>query len=251
MTNGQSVGSPTFYCKICMESQQVEGSITLDCTHRVCASCLTAYLKSRINDNKVSEKDLKCPIPDCPAEIAEVTLSSALTAVDYSRLIKLREKLTFIPSRGEVRTCCPNKNCRFTAYVLQKATKFDCKLCRLQYCLTCKAVSKASHKCTLSARLRTELQSAALEKKLELSGVKKCPSCREGVMRDNGGNFMQCVSSKCKSGTYFCWLCMQRLTLADCYSHYPEGGPFGTTCSGGVKKLASNRSFSVLRTHRS
>jgi hypothetical protein len=245
MTNGQSVGRPTFDCEICMYSQQVEGSITLDCFHRVCASCLTAYLKSRINEFKVSDKDLKCPMSNCSAEIGEHIVSNSLPPADYSRLVELREKLTFIPSKGEVRTNCPNKSCSFTAYVSEKATKFDCKTCKQQYCLTCKEVARPTHRCNLAAIMRAEVRSKAEESKLELNGVKRCPSCREGVLKDDGCNFMRCVSAKCNRGTYFCWLCMKLLTLVDHYSHYPEGGPFGTTCSGGVKRAAIRRPVSA------
>eukprot|EP00928_Gymnodinium_smaydae_P056164 TRINITY_DN39593_c0_g1_i1.p1 TRINITY_DN39593_c0_g1~~TRINITY_DN39593_c0_g1_i1.p1 ORF type:complete len:285 (-),score=25.57 TRINITY_DN39593_c0_g1_i1:367-1167(-) len=62
--------------------------------------------------------------------------------------------------------------------------------------------------------------------------LKRCPVCKAPSERKEGScNFLQCRSDICRKRTYWCFLCGDRKTLEEHYSHYPKG-PYVDVCYG-------------------
>lgn len=61
--------------------------------------------------------------------------------------------------------------------------------------------------------------------------IKQCPVCGEGVIKEQGCNFITCNWSKCGGNTYFCFLCGDKLTSKDHILHFRRSGPFGDICN--------------------
>jgi hypothetical protein len=59
---------------------------------------------------------------------------------------------------------------------------------------------------------------------------KKCPKCKNFVLKDSGCNFIKCRWPGCKD-SFFCYLCSSPLKSTQHYSHYKSSGPFGRTCN--------------------
>ena len=76
---------------------------------------------------------------------------------------------------------------------VKKEGSFSCDLCGKWYCLKC----KESHE---GFSCQGDMDKKAMEK----LGIKKCPSCSEGIYKDGGCRHMTCK----KCGTHFCWLCL-------------------------------------------
>jgi E3 ubiquitin-protein ligase RNF14 len=73
------------------------------------------------------------------------------------------------------------------------------------------------------------LEEAATEKWLE-DMSKRCPHCKASIEKSEGCNKMSCW----KCNTYFCWLCLQRLSPTLPYSHFnnPESKCFNQLFRG-------------------
>ena len=59
---------------------------------------------------------------------------------------------------------------------------------------------------------------------------RRCPKCKNFVLKDSGCNFIKCRWPGCKD-SYFCYLCSAVLKSTQHYSHYKTSGPFGRTCN--------------------
>lgn len=59
---------------------------------------------------------------------------------------------------------------------------------------------------------------------------RRCPKCKNFVLKDSGCNFIKCRWPGCKD-SYFCYLCSAVLKSTQHYSHYKISGPFGRTCN--------------------
>ena len=57
----EMVARSNFNCSICLETKEIHGSYSLDCSHRLCAECIFNHVTSKVRDKKVSSADLTCP----------------------------------------------------------------------------------------------------------------------------------------------------------------------------------------------
>jgi DNA-directed RNA polymerase subunit RPC12/RpoP len=190
-----------FTCGVCGEALLVDGGVTLDCNHRFCKACLADYLGAEINEAKV--RRLVCPGYKCGAEISESILTAQLSREALSKLEAFR--LNQLEGSGlEVRmSCVPCK--KFWLFDPQGELEADCPSC--------------------GGKVLVERK----EEDLQIEGVKRCPKCKEAVVKEGGCNFMRCSWVNC--GALFCFLCLKQLTHEDHYSHFVSG-PYNDECHG-------------------
>mmetsp|Transcript_133001 Transcript_133001/g.296623 ORF Transcript_133001/g.296623 Transcript_133001/m.296623 type:complete len:108 (+) Transcript_133001:3-326(+) len=61
------------------------------------------------------------------------------------------------------------------------------------------------------------------EELMKKNGWQRCPQCRASCERQSGCNFMTCASSACRGRTHFCYLCGDKLTQGQHFTHFPQG----------------------------
>jgi hypothetical protein len=200
-TLGEVDSEPSFVCGICQERLQVGEGLTLDCSHRFCRPCLIEGLEVAITRGEVGQ--LLCPMHKCSHPLSESIIQAHLGTDLKAKLDLYRLKQLKAGSEGERVVICTR--CDFPYIVgTNETNQLSCKLC-------------AQPLPILNAE------------EPQIEGFKRCPSCKEAVLKEAGCNFMKCPWPGCE--TYFCDLCPSLLTLKDHYSHYLDG-PFGHRCNG-------------------
>ena len=79
-----------FDCPICMCECEIDGAITLNCSHHLNVECLQHYLEGAIKERKVLEKDLVCPYENCGAFISDDTIAAVVSPEILAKLSKFR-----------------------------------------------------------------------------------------------------------------------------------------------------------------
>jgi hypothetical protein len=210
--------TPMFECSLCLAKSKVEDSITLECDHRFCESCIKDYISHLVMSDNVDSTKLVCPSDRCGQEISDTLLHALLSQDVFDKLVEFRLSRLFD-------SCL--SGCGYFADNDDRERFFNCEKCRAVYCRDCKERTNEQHRC----RVRDPEETKGENRKLiaEMGGM-ACPRCGEGLFLENGSNFVKCPSSACLA--YFCLLCEGVLSLEDHYTHYPLG-PFGRVCVGG------------------
>jgi hypothetical protein len=208
---------PMFECRLCLVKFKVEDSITLDCDHRFCESCIKDYISHLVTSDNVDSTKLVCPSHKCSQEISDTILHAHLSGEEFDKLVKFRLRRLF--------DSCPS-GCGYVADIDDRERLFNCKTCIAVYCRDCKERTNEQHRCRVKDPEETKAESRRLIAEM---GGKACPRCGEGLFLEKGCHFVKCPSSTCE--TYFCWLCESVRTLEEHYTHYLLG-PFGGVCEG-------------------
>jgi hypothetical protein len=223
-----------FFCHICQDEHPINGSFTLDCSHRFCQEGLTGYICSKINNNQVTEEDLICPFVGCQTAISHVTVKACTKDVgDIQTFDKYDRFATdhYIEKeilQGNV-TRCPNQQC---VYAFQwrpdgRSVHFECPLCKQNFCLNCSipgvqgSVGPGHQPYSCSQQIQRMREVAAEKAKFEEwkvlnaranelfeqtihnNGWRRCPSCASVIERNQGCDHMTCKQCKCN----FCYIC--------------------------------------------
>ena len=238
----------TFVCDICIEGCLVDGSYELECEHRFCQVCLLNYFSSKTLENEID--NIKCP--DCDVIISQDIVLGTLRDCKRQDLI---EKYEENASWNLITKCnefihCPNDNCNnYTQWDPRiRGFAYSCQSCKHDYCLRCQVnphdnnTFSMGHKGRTCAQQREQMEKDIAEQKkykewqqelnasaeirlkeyISQSGIKKCPTCKHLIERNEGCDHMTC--SKCK--TNFCYI----------YGKYNKGNPTsrgdcGVTCN--------------------
>jgi len=239
-----------FECPICQDSWHVEESTELDCGHRFCNVCFARHVESMVKDRKVSPTELRCPGLDpegrpCAMELSVPQIMGALSAADQEKFDRFRFDQWEPLDEGEMKVTCPAPNC--ATFIIDKTLKKVCTTqahccavsidyqvkypkCNKEFCPHC---SENAHDGTCEQYRQWKLENNQGEQAFNRIAAqqrwKRCPECGVMCERAECCNFMTCVSPRCgpQGGTYFCYICGQRLTLADKSAHFGGFGPFG------------------------
>lgn len=232
----------TSRCPVCLED--VEADAELECGHAFCASCAVEYVKSLVNEGKVSDQDLSCPETSCRHPFGDVLLRRLLISgpegnLLYERLLDFQAR-RFIPEPGadEKLVACPTAGCSKALVpmdLVKACSEVCCPTCQRLFCAAC---SQASHVGTTCEAAELERMDPELRRLIAAQSWKRCPACRNLCERQSGCNFMTCPSEQCQSRVHFCYLCGVLLAAADHSAHFEgfEGalgkrGPFGSICA--------------------
>lgn len=148
-----------FLCKICLsgfdeedselgEESKIEIMPLSLCEHIFHQSCLTSYLKSRIEESKFP---LLCPDLECKVEIGDLDLKELLPDAEYGKFAAFT--LNSAVAAQKDLSWCPTADCKF-AFVYDPSEEvkrnddaqgldghqLKCPLCKKHYCLRCKVL---------------------------------------------------------------------------------------------------------------
>lgn len=219
-----------FECPICSGLIRVDQSITLDCDHRFCRDCISMFIESNVNESKVTDQDLSCPL--CLEPIANMILKALLSRDNFIKLEKFRIR-NYVPvEKNAVFFKCPGNDCEFIAIVDENEESVKCPIDGIVCCPKCRREVHSKMTCEEYDRMQKDKviddEFAIAAKAL---GFKTCPHCKVMCERMSGCNFMRCMSKDCKGKKNFCLLCEKPLNEKQHYDHYKNKGPFGTTCN--------------------
>ena len=204
--------SAQFTCGICLSAFDVSDSITLDCDHRYCGSCVKSFLELAISESQVSEASLACP--DCGHPIA-ITILQANVAPEVFEKYERFMIRAWKPNSGEFIFSCPGVNCEFRALVPETEYKVTCEQCGTVCCPQCGEKPHKKLTCKEYAAWKRANNEGArkLAQMAEREGWVQCPKCDALCERAEGCNFMNCASAQCQKKTWFCYICGKQLRV--------------------------------------
>ena len=117
-----------FDCLMCYGAYRVDISITLDCDHRYCRDCISAFISGCISDNKVSESELACPM--CAQPINIIIVKELVSRKEFDKLEKFLIR-NYKPEVDEntVYFKCDGLDCEFVAFADTKLEEIKCQRC--------------------------------------------------------------------------------------------------------------------------
>ncbi|CAE1256396.1 RBCK1 [Acanthosepion pharaonis] len=215
-----------FCCPICLDDIAAgEGVILQECLHSFCKDCLVHSIC--LNESG----DARCLYQDdkyqCNAKVQESVIKALVPDEVYQRYLNIGLRLaeSAIPNSYH----CKTPNCQGWCIYEDDVNFFECPVCNLTNCLTCKAI----HEGLNCKEFQAELDRASLNN----SEAKRTKKLLEGMLKT--GEAMRCprcnvILSK-KDGCD--WLCCSICKLEICWATKgPRWGPAGAgDLSGGCK----------------
>jgi hypothetical protein len=143
MQQADTEASRHFDCKVCCDTQPIDGSFTGDCGHRTCRSCMRSYILSKLADEQVVEEQLCC-VHGCGCKLTVPEVVGTLKAFGLrdaaDQFVALRTSLA-IQADGTY-GCCPRcKTSHFKSASEAAGPGFcaECSHCRHRFCSRCNA----------------------------------------------------------------------------------------------------------------
>jgi hypothetical protein len=173
------------------------------CKNGLCSSCLTGYLKCKIESAEVSpQRSIKCPCGNkfCSGEIVEDVIRTILSTDD-----RLLSKLAYFAQEALIaqdphKVWCPAPNCKSIASVNQTfPRRATCDKCELAFCTKCKNAHSIFITCEMAGDYEFNHW-----RRTRKEGCKKCPHCRIYIEKNEGCMHMTCYSCRHE----FCWTCL-------------------------------------------
>ncbi|OMJ89554.1 hypothetical protein SteCoe_8254 [Stentor coeruleus] len=229
--------TPKFICEICLNENNVNKSITLDCDHRFCHDCVKRYLNALIIDSS-TVNNITCP--KCEKKIPYDIIKSNSSPEVFDKYLNFT-LMAYQPEKNErgddveeevMKWCI---KCNYGCLISIKDNRFKCPNCSSECCPKC----NKKHYLTICEDLKLSMTQKEIKSLLGYSdnyfdnfmkNYSKCPNCKEAIEKMRGCNFMECKWPRCKE-IYFCAICNKRLRKDQHYSHYKRSGPFGGTCN--------------------
>ena len=131
----------TFFCPICREDTPIGTSYELDCTHRVCAQCLSGYISSKVDAAEVDEARLVCPCEACTVPIPLETARECCSSATFRKLADFRtDRFVDAATRAGALRRCPGARCDYPFEPAGPGPQdFHCPKCAERFCLACPA----------------------------------------------------------------------------------------------------------------
>lgn len=202
------------------------------CEHWLCIDCVSRMACVHVRDGSVTR--LICPEPGCSSTFSPHIMREVLSDEDYekydsmllSKTLDAMPDLVYCPrcehpvleDEGDDTHCGQCPGCMYAF----------CTLCRDAYhppsieCLNpqqklavleARRVGDEKMSAEALRKYREDLADAAAQAYVTQKG-RLCPTCGAGVVKNEGCNKMTCAC-----GSYFCWLCGDKLS-GDGYAHF-------------------------------
>lgn len=206
----------SYFCHICMESNENNLGYQLSCQHMFCQPCLESYMCSKITDANLP---IKCfyPLPSscsltesiprnedsipiiCNIEIPEYIILDVLT--DQEQVNKY-QRFKFMKENANAREC--PKCGTFNTSGSDSSRQIICEnsSCNLSFCFA-HADAHPSETCEQYESRNMDV----LSTDLIATSTKPCPGCGAAICRDGGCTRVTC--SLCRQ--LFCWDCQSKL----------------------------------------
>jgi len=187
-------------CPICLDSLFSQAVFPLsNCGHLFHIDCLETYV---IEEIKKRTFPIKCPNPDCKAEIPEDDVKDTLQAhIEYQDIYDEYYIKSYVDSHPTEFFQCPTPDCKFICSV--EGARFDCPDCEKNYCVECKVEWHHNMSCKQFQEQKKGQTDEAFEQYAGNMKYMRCPKCKVYVERIEGCNAMSCT--RCR--TQFCYEC--------------------------------------------
>ncbi|XP_022239186.1 E3 ubiquitin-protein ligase RNF14-like isoform X2 [Limulus polyphemus] len=230
------------FCKVCLcEKQGRECMTFFTCKHIFCKDCIRSFFEIQIQDGKV--RFLSCPEDGCLSQALPTQVKDLVSPELYSHYDRILLNST-LESMSDI-IYCPRQYCQFPVMLEADCNMATCPSCSFVFCVYCKMVYHGISPCQLRLEekkeifekylkavgkqkqdmevrygrktLQTLVDNTLSEKWIDINS-KKCPHCNTSIEKRDGCNKMTCW----KCSTYFCWLCMSRLSSTSPYLHFND-----------------------------
>lgn len=204
---------PSFTCDLCLESYKIVDSITLDCDHRYCASCLKTMLELSIREKRVDNESICCP--HCQAVIDHNILKAVISPEEWLRYERFMLDDWKPEDEDDIDFKCPGLDCTYRVLVDKELDKVQCPKCAFTACPLCALEFHEGLTCEVYKQWKeeNEVGEQRLDDVAEAQGWKKCPHCGAWCEKTEGCMFMTCESARCKGKNNFCYICGSALTV--------------------------------------
>ena len=221
-------------CDVCyddispMTLDSASATTLMKCGHRVCDSCWSQHIHSRLHQGFVR---VTCPGFDCQEEVNVGVLLSVATLDTVEKLLQRQEEVRI--GSSETEKWCPNESCgrviRFQPSCSSGKPEVQQDVlcaCGALVCFQCLSPAHWPATCQQAEEYRTSLattsfpdreaevhddrlsdEEAKQKRQQEKSQTmivvgKHCPRCNNFVFKDGG-----CPQMTCRCGQMFCWYC--------------------------------------------
>uniref|UniRef100_A0A0B7BCW6 RanBP-type and C3HC4-type zinc finger-containing protein 1 n=1 Tax=Arion vulgaris TaxID=1028688 RepID=A0A0B7BCW6_9EUPU len=201
------LNTEAFQCPICFDDVDVEDGIVLrECLHMFCRGCLTEAVRF------CEDAILKCPYQEglyaCQCVLQEREIRALVPEHIYLRY--LQRGLDQAESQTINSYHCKTADCHGWCVYEDLVNFFKCPVCKLENCLTCKAIHEGlnckQYQDDLKLRANNDIaakQTAEMLQKLVADGeAMHCPQCHVVLQKKGGCDWIKC--SICK--TEICWV---------------------------------------------
>jgi len=204
-------------CSICCEDIVEGDAVKMPCGHGwYCHSCVKRHAEARL---EIGSVDVCCP--ECNGALAERTLRRVLPE-KLVELLLARSLEQAVSAAGDL-YACPTPNCSFRVALEDgDVSRLKCPECKKTCCLRCGAqpyhrgMSCQEYAEKLAAKGKNTGEEE-LQKWMEETGSKRCPTCNVIVTKENlekqNSQYVECHKMQCRNcDTRFCFKCLAILT---------------------------------------
>eukprot|EP00879_Flechtneria_rotunda_P014450 GHRR01015099.1.p1 GENE.GHRR01015099.1~~GHRR01015099.1.p1 ORF type:complete len:471 (+),score=115.95 GHRR01015099.1:168-1580(+) len=197
-------------CMICFETFPRSSMLSAACKHGFCTDCWSGYLANAVSSGP-SVLDLRCPLPDCKAEVPVPLVHKVLSSQPATKELAQRYDTfalrSFVEDNRNL-VWCTGANCdnAVECCVERAATEpldVICTGCGATFCFNCKEEAHRPVACDTVRKWITKNSAESENLNWILANTKPCPKCCRPIEKNQGCMHMTC--SQCRHE--FCWLC--------------------------------------------
>ncbi|KAM0847208.1 hypothetical protein ACQ4PT_055165 [Festuca glaucescens] len=204
---GPSIPATFLFCKICMDAVPPSDahSASRGCGHAFCATCLTGYIRVKIQDRVA---DVRCPEDGCSSILDPELCRGMLPVEAFEAWCAVMCESMVV---GANKVYCPFKDC--SAMMVDDVgggdvAESECPSCKRLFCARCSVPWHAGVGCAEYEQLAVGdrgKEDLAVMEMAKGEKWKRCPQCMFLVQKSDG-----CVHITCRCGFEFCYGCGKR-----------------------------------------
>mmetsp|Transcript_36612 Transcript_36612/g.80207 ORF Transcript_36612/g.80207 Transcript_36612/m.80207 type:complete len:647 (-) Transcript_36612:59-1999(-) len=224
-------------CNICFSEKPGTSFVELGgCGHSFCCECVGEMMRLHITEGSIAA--IRCPLPDCKADVAPELVRHLVDETSYLRWHRLQVQ-KMLPQMEGVAFCprCEANGNETPVLAEQVSDTREtplaiCDRCDYNFCVACRMAYHPTSQCKAqiemlerrgqikdedrASRARRERLLEELKSlRLIMSETVPCPKCKMPINRSQGCNHMVC--SNCH--THFCYRCGKDITEVG-YDHF-------------------------------
>jgi IBR domain, a half RING-finger domain len=201
-------------CLVCEESYPADKLYCISkCTHRFCKDCLSNYIKTMVDTNKILQ--IGCLDSSCDSSgVADKICSFLFSQREYMLEIRYRRIRNAGLALKWNKKVCPNETCYSILQDVDEQYR-SCNTCKINLCWKCNNLYHDDSPCNQS-------ETVDFMNCMDKNKIIKCPRCSVNITKAEGCNHMRCAACS----NEFCWICRKNYTP----DHYSKFNPFG--CPG-------------------
>ena len=195
-----------FECSICIVDVDVGDGVRLrECLHAFCRDCLSLHIMH------AEDAEVKCPFQgetyQCQSVVTEREIKQLLSPDAYNHW----QQMGLNQAEGTIQNAyhCKTADCAGWCVYEDDINFFNCPVCKVQNCLTCKAIHQDKNCKEYQEEIKAKAQNdddakqtqKMLEDMIKQGEAMKCPQCHVIIQKKLGCDWIRCTVCK----TEICW----------------------------------------------